>query len=155
MAKRTIYRDSKTGRFASASTWRRSRAQGGTRFHRGTLRRVEPAKKLPRPAPRPRRISETEEYVFRVTYKSRAKGHDALNEIHMRAPAGLSREKLESGLKAWAAGRKPKGWQEPKGIYWGKKRKFHADKESKDTAKAFVHSGSTIAAKPRRDRSAQ
>ncbi len=28
------YRDSKTGRFASAKTWRRSRGQNGTRYRR-------------------------------------------------------------------------------------------------------------------------
>lgn len=35
--KRTIYRDSETGRFAKRSTWNRSKAQGGTRYKRETV----------------------------------------------------------------------------------------------------------------------
>lgn len=34
-----IYRDSKTGRFASKSTYTRSRARGGKRYRRETTRR--------------------------------------------------------------------------------------------------------------------
>lgn len=36
-----IYRDKKTGRFASKSTWKRSRTHGGTRFKREPLRVVK------------------------------------------------------------------------------------------------------------------
>jgi hypothetical protein len=36
--RRTIYRDSKTGYFASKKTWRRSKAQNGTRFKRKKIK---------------------------------------------------------------------------------------------------------------------
>jgi len=48
--KRTVYRDKKTGRYVSQSTWKRSRAQGGTRY----VRQVRAAsRKLPKPVLRP------------------------------------------------------------------------------------------------------
>ena len=34
----TVYRDSDTGRFVTAATWRRSRSHGGTRYRRHSVR---------------------------------------------------------------------------------------------------------------------
>lgn len=55
---RTIYRDGKTGRFASRSTWKRSRAHGGIRYRRGKLKipkrqRARRIARTVRPAARP------------------------------------------------------------------------------------------------------
>jgi len=61
MAKKTItrYRDRKTGRFVSAATWRRSRAHGGSRFHREKARRVK--RRKPTQPVRPRALPTPEE----------------------------------------------------------------------------------------------
>jgi len=51
VAKRRLYRDRKTGRFISKATWKRSRARGGTRYVRQTVkvrkRRPPKPKRLP------------------------------------------------------------------------------------------------------------
>lgn len=61
------YRDTKTGKFVSASTWRRSRAHGGHRYKR--VRQIVPKAKLPsRGAPRQAAVSPTAPPSFeRVT----------------------------------------------------------------------------------------
>jgi hypothetical protein len=61
----TRYRDRKTGRFVAKSTWKRSRARGGTRIKRETQSRAgKPLRKrkLPRPRtlPRPERREREE-----------------------------------------------------------------------------------------------
>lgn len=55
-----IYRDFKTGRFASRSTWKRSKAHGGSRYVRKAYQvRLPPRLQAPamRPAARPERKS--------------------------------------------------------------------------------------------------
>jgi hypothetical protein len=53
VTKRTIYRDSKTGRFAKRSTWQRSKGHGGTRYKQETVtipvkrRHIPPVLALP------------------------------------------------------------------------------------------------------------
>jgi len=49
--KRTIYRDSETGRFASKSTWKRSHAQGGKRYRRTTIEVAKPPARAPEVEP--------------------------------------------------------------------------------------------------------
>jgi len=57
--KRTIYRDSSTGRFVKSSTWKRSKAQGGSRYVR---QRITIAKRAPaREEEVPREDEEIEE----------------------------------------------------------------------------------------------
>lgn len=45
---RTVYRDRKTGKFVSRKTWKRSRAQGGTRYRR---QRTGPVREGRKPKP--------------------------------------------------------------------------------------------------------
>jgi hypothetical protein len=47
--RRTVYRDSKTGRFVKRSTWKRSRAHGGNRYRRTSFK-VRTGPKLKRPS---------------------------------------------------------------------------------------------------------
>ena len=71
MAKRSgtvRYRDKKTGRFVSASTWKRSKAQGGKRYTRifpiPKKRKKRPILRpapLPKPRKWPKEIEEFEE----------------------------------------------------------------------------------------------
>jgi len=57
--KRTIYRDSETGRFASKSTWTRSHAQGGHRYKRQTIPITKEPEKAPvRPEPEELELEE-------------------------------------------------------------------------------------------------
>lgn len=62
-AKRTVYRDSETGRFVSKSKWERSRAHGGARYRRSTVsvlpRRVAPA----RPRALPPELTPEERFI--------------------------------------------------------------------------------------------
>lgn len=51
MAKRTIYRDTVTGRFAKKSTWKRSKSRGGTRYVRQKLAFAVRPHVAKRPAP--------------------------------------------------------------------------------------------------------
>jgi hypothetical protein len=81
MAKRTVYRDTKTGRFASKSTWKRSKAQGGDRYKR---QRVTPKGKfapldhyskenVAQRIPRGKEVEEeTEEITIRINYAKKS-----------------------------------------------------------------------------------
>jgi hypothetical protein len=53
-----VFRDKLTGRFAKASTWERSKAHGGSRYVRQTIKAAPPGKGLPEP----RTIKTLEEY---------------------------------------------------------------------------------------------
>jgi hypothetical protein len=53
VAQRVVYRDRETGRWVKESTWRRSKAHGGTRYKREFIR-LKVAPKLPeKPPPKP------------------------------------------------------------------------------------------------------
>jgi hypothetical protein len=56
--KRTVYRDSTTGRFVSRSTWTRSHAQGGMRYKRSTV-----TGHAARAAKRPAREEDLEDWI--------------------------------------------------------------------------------------------
>lgn len=78
--KRIIYRDTRTGKFASRSTWRRSRAHGGSRFVRKRIvskvpkvQRKPSTRKLPaRPAAPP----ELREWLVTFTYEKTGRSFD-------------------------------------------------------------------------------
>jgi hypothetical protein len=68
--RQTRYRNSDTGRFVSASTWKRSKAQGGTRYKRTTIKVKTRKKKKPpkiiggEPRVKPiRTLDELEDYI--------------------------------------------------------------------------------------------
>lgn len=67
--KRTIYRDSKTGRFISKSTWKRSRAHNGVRYKRERVSGVRPM----RPAAPP-----VFEWLVTFTYDKSGRSFDVI-----------------------------------------------------------------------------
>jgi hypothetical protein len=119
MAKRSVIRDSKTGRFASLSTYKRSKAQGGTRYKRyGVKPRRVPGKRkqLVPPSALPLR-----EVVFRGKYNANAgPAHDIRNiEIHFGVPPLTSDEKINETIVKWIYGSSlPSVWREPQVITW-------------------------------------
>jgi hypothetical protein len=66
MAKKTTqrYRDSKTGRFTSKATWQRSRAHGGKRYRRQSVKFQAGRRKPVTPKMRPRALP-TPEFIER------------------------------------------------------------------------------------------
>jgi hypothetical protein len=69
---RTIYRDTKTGRFASKKTWKRSKAKGGTRYKRGKIRKKEPGVVIPPGEP------EVHEWVISFSYNKSGRSFDVI-----------------------------------------------------------------------------
>lgn len=63
MAKKTTqrYRDRETGRFVSKATWQRSRAHGGTRYRRQSVKLPAARRKPKAPKMRPRALPTPEE----------------------------------------------------------------------------------------------
>jgi hypothetical protein len=93
---RTVYRDKRTGRFASKATWKRSRARGGKNY----VRSQEPIKRKPRairptapritrPATRPRKT----EYQINVIYEPN-KGAKVEVQISAIGPSNRTREQV-------------------------------------------------------------
>jgi hypothetical protein len=98
---RTVYRDKRTGRFASKATWTRSRARGGKRY----VRSQEPIKRKPRairptapritrPAKRPKKT----EYQINVIYEP-DKGAKVEVQISAIGPPGKTREQVLSAVE--------------------------------------------------------
>jgi hypothetical protein len=79
--RRVIYRDRKTGRWVKESTWRRSKAHGGTRYRREFIRPPKPPKKPPRkpmeaaPPPLPEPVFE---WVVAFTYLETGRSFDVI-----------------------------------------------------------------------------
>jgi hypothetical protein len=73
---RTIYRDRKTGRFSSKSTWKRSKAKGGDRYVRQRVKvKVKAKKRPPLPPPEEREIYE---WIVAFTYEDSGKTFDVI-----------------------------------------------------------------------------
>lgn len=66
--KRTVYRDSKTGKFVKKKLWKRSRASGGDRYKRERITARKPAKPARRPIPPTRPAAEPEVFEFVVSF---------------------------------------------------------------------------------------
>ena len=81
--RRTIYRDSKTGRFASRATWKRSRARGGTRYKRTRIKIARG--RAGRPLPKPPRLvpsklpTRPQEWLTSFTYEASGKSVDYIS----------------------------------------------------------------------------
>jgi hypothetical protein len=107
---RTVYRDKRTGRFASKATWKRSRARGGTRFVKQierTSRKVAARKPtVTRPARRPKKT----EYQINVIYEP-DKGAKVEVQISAIGPSGKTREQvLEAVEYRMNEESDPRGW---------------------------------------------
>jgi hypothetical protein len=92
------YRDSKTGRLVSKSTWKRSKAQGGGRYKRErpiTKRRKKPTPTPPVPTP----ITGIFEWLITFSYKTRVKSLDIIatasdaDEAEDKALAFIARDR--------------------------------------------------------------
>jgi hypothetical protein len=121
----THYRNRHTGRFASAATWRRSKAKGGTRYVRESAkprtrrvtyhRRVSTSRKVTRLARTPAQATRElpREFLITLDYKNRKRGFHA--DLLITAPvdstptdlADYARKHLPSGksfLANWIEG---------------------------------------------------
>ena len=94
--RKAVYRDKKTGRFASKATWKRSRARGGTRFVRESTKEIKTSrtrKRVPRPAIRPKK----HEYQVNVKYSPNPR-----NDVHVQisaiGPANATREEVIAAI---------------------------------------------------------
>lgn len=67
--KQTVYRDSKTGRFSSKATWKRSKSHGGSRYKRERINRKEKITTEPPSSPIPPE-DEWEEWAITFKYPS-------------------------------------------------------------------------------------
>lgn len=78
--KRTVYRDTKTGKFTSKKTWRRSRSRGGDRYKRERITVRKPKKPGPRPIPPPTPPPEPEvfEYIVAFSYDKSGRSFDVI-----------------------------------------------------------------------------
>jgi hypothetical protein len=120
------YRDSRTGRFVSESTWKRSKAQGGKRYkrERETIKKKKREIALPPLPPPPGSIwrvtvsapyyhraagkkkkkksrqSISSSYMVRSWFKTRAEAEEALEELTQRAIDGRL-DVLESKSRVW------------------------------------------------------
>jgi hypothetical protein len=116
------YRDTLTGRLASKQTWKRSKAQGGTRYKRESVGKKKKKKKVPQAG-----------FIFRLTYKQSKSSHLLESEFNFKAPHNVTRKKVEKVLREWVATDElPKGWEAPEVIDWnstGKNRNYDADDE--------------------------
>lgn len=115
MAKRrTIYRDSKTGRFVKKSTWTRSRGRGGTRFKRESIRQTSPPVRLPEKATPPAARPSVFEWIVSFSYRRSNRSFDVIVTAASRTDAlSTAKEFLRSdidgsriarsGFKNWSA----------------------------------------------------
>jgi len=85
---RIFYLDTKTGRFASKATWKRSKQHGGTRYVRRIIKPKKRKKKPPK---------ETE-YQINVKYGGTKKFSTQV-QISVTARSGLSRKQIEEIIK--------------------------------------------------------
>lgn len=107
MKNRTVYRDSKTGRFVSKSTWNRSKSHGGSRYKRqrvaqGSSRVV--AKRLPPPTP----SLPPGDYPVKVqaTRKGKRGTHEKLLDIRVITRRPATRPEIAEALRQAATGGK-------------------------------------------------
>lgn len=80
------FRDSRTGRFVSKSTYNRSRAQGGTRYKKTRITK------------RPKPKAPQGEYQINVKYKGAQKSKVEV-QISARGPKGASRADVEAAVQ--------------------------------------------------------
>jgi hypothetical protein len=119
--KRVVYRDYKTGKFVSKSTWKRSRAHGGTRYKRHRVRQVIPRKRprLKKPAAVRPAAPPMEEYVIRIKSNATKREREEPAEIHIVGPSGASGEEVLQAIDSYATGEKIQlGFKFPKAINW-------------------------------------
>jgi hypothetical protein len=91
---RYVYREKKSGRFASKKKWERSHGSGG-KYKR------EKVKPKPEPAPEPAR-PEFVEYTKRIAYGSKKKSNQVNVEIHLLGPEGASADEVDRVFAEWA-----------------------------------------------------
>lgn len=105
MAKtRTVYRDKKTGKFASKSAWKRSKAKGGTRYVRQQVKH----KKAPRPSPVEAPSRPVFEWIVSFTYEASGRSFDVIVTARdegeaYRVARGFLRDDIQ-GQRVVAAG---------------------------------------------------
>jgi hypothetical protein len=124
------YRDSKTGRLVSKSTWKRSKAQGGKRYKR---ERQSPQRSMPEPG---------NEYQINVKYKPSEKSTKVEVQISAQGPKGASREQVISAVEYRRKhGQDKKGW-EVNIVEWKKGTKKFKSSEGWETLGFFVNQAS-------------
>jgi hypothetical protein len=98
--KRTVYRDKKTGRFASKASWKRSTARGGKRFvrqiERGPTRPVRSRERPSRRAARPRGRSE---YQINIRYDAGKESNKVEVQISAKGPSGRTRDQVLNAVE--------------------------------------------------------
>lgn len=98
MKKLTHYKDTLTGQYVTQSTWRRSKAHGGSRYKRTYEKYVKPSKKREiTPAPTP---SKNVEYFISMDYLPKRKFQHLLLDISFVGPRNLPSNKVIELMKA-------------------------------------------------------
>lgn len=95
----TRYRDSKTGRFVSHATWKRSKAHGGTRYKR-VVPKKPPVKRPPPPKPPPK-PKPLREYFVVLNFSTRKRGRTVTRRLYeaiVTLPDGATQDEI---LKAY------------------------------------------------------
>ena len=102
MAKRTIYRDTKTGRFASKTSFKRSRSRGGDRYKRERISERKPKKPVHFPVQPPRSAAELEvhEYVVSFSYNKSGRSFDlVVTATSEKQARSVAKEYLSTDVK--------------------------------------------------------
>lgn len=89
---RTVYRDSKTGRFVKRSTWKRSKAKGGKRYKRERVK--APKRKPPIPPPPPPPKKQFREYQVTLNLMSPKSDTQPTVDFIVVAPIGTTKDEL-------------------------------------------------------------
>lgn len=91
------YRDTWSGKFVPKSTWKRSKAQGGTRYKREKQERKKP---------------KEEEYQINVKYKPSDKSTKVEVQISARGPRNKTRTQVIQAMETRRrTGEDPRGWK--------------------------------------------
>lgn len=138
---RTVYRDRKTGRFASKATWKRSRARRGKRYARSRL--IQPTR-TKRKSARPAKLPKKTEYQINVKY---AANESSKVEVQISAigPPNKNREQVLAAVNYYLDdGENLPKW-EVHIVFWEKRGKqfFGDDDVARKTLARFL-SGSDI-----------
>jgi hypothetical protein len=75
--KRTIYRDTKSGRFASKKAWKQGKSRGSKRYKRERIKAPVKKRKFP-PVPPPIPEGEVHEYVVSFSYDKSGRSFDVI-----------------------------------------------------------------------------
>ena len=98
MTKKTIYRDTKTGRFCTKASWKRSKKRGGDRYKRERIPVGKRKKKREvTPPPPPPQAPEVFEWVISFSYDKSGRSFDVIVTATEEAEAfGVAREFLRT-----------------------------------------------------------